>query len=72
MDVVYASMCECGQYSTIDVAPYCVSVPYGFVCISTKESIKRQARCTFNIRAAGLLLKVVISVFVFEKSQRVN
>lgn len=32
----------------------------------TKRVHKKQARCTFNIRAAGPLLKVVISVFVFE------
>lgn len=46
-----------------------LSVVVVFVCISAQEWIKKESRhvATFNIRAAGPLLKVVISVFVFEK-----
>lgn len=50
-----------------------LSVVVGFRCIcvhfSSRVDKKKRSRhvATFNIRAAGPLLKVVISVFVFEK-----
>lgn len=47
-----------------------VGVQYLYLSVSSrKESIKRKHVATFNIRAARLLLKVVISVFVFKRSR---